>query len=48
LPQVIHDKFVVHHLVTHVNWRAALRKSALDHFDSAVYAGTQTTRIGKQ
>jgi hypothetical protein len=48
LPQIMHDQFVMHHLVPHVNRGAALRKSALDYFDSAVYAGTETTWVSKQ
>jgi hypothetical protein len=34
--------------VTHVDGCAMQREGALDYFDGAVDAGTETTRLGKQ
>jgi hypothetical protein len=48
LPQIMQDQFVMHHLVTHVDGGAAQRQGALDYFDGALNAGTETTRVGKQ
>jgi hypothetical protein len=45
--QVIDDKGIMHHLMTHIDRRTKNFQRTLNNFNGTVNAGTKTTGIGK-
>ena len=45
--QAIDHKFIVHHLVTHVDGRTKFLQGLLNNNDGSVHAGTEASRIGQ-
>src|SRR5690606_6672329 len=48
LTQAVDHVTVMHHFVTHINWRAINLQRVFNNADSAVYTGAKTARVSQQ
>jgi hypothetical protein len=46
--QIIHDEFIVHHLVAHIDRRTVQCQRALDDGNGTIHTGAETARISQQ